>query len=137
MLIDADGPRARQLGDLRLERGRTVSGRVLDPSGKPVAGVELSCKWSEEEPRTFTNPCSGQSGTASRHDGTRLASGTVVAKTAREERYATIRPDGTWSITLLPAPGTVEISGWKGEARAFEGGVSQTVLVDLVVEPER
>ena len=58
--ISVTGGQPNNVGDIRLSRGGTISGRLFDPSGKPVAGGRVQLDILEgDRPRTFRAKTSG------------------------------------------------------------------------------
>ncbi len=57
------GPRApapRKLGAVRLDRGRTLTGRVETPEGWDLAGVTVRCRWPGAQSQRAPSACHGE-----------------------------------------------------------------------------
>ncbi len=60
LTLDPRAPASRMLGAVRLDRGRTLTGRVDTPEGWDLAGVTVRCRWPGAETHRDPSACHGE-----------------------------------------------------------------------------
>lgn len=60
LTLDPRAPASRKLGAVRLERGRTLTGRVETPEGWALAGVTVRCRWPGATTHRDPSACQGE-----------------------------------------------------------------------------
>jgi hypothetical protein len=114
VVATVEGGENADLGTITVEKGRSVSGRVLDPSGAPVAGAEVAC------------------GALLSGDGSKL----YIPTESVGAESGTTGEDGRFVLTGFPKGPLTIVAGKEGVGRSSSialprGGESLTV--DLVL----
>jgi protocatechuate 3,4-dioxygenase beta subunit len=60
LTLDSRVPASRKLGAVRLEKGRTLTGRVETPEGWDLAGVTVRCRWPGAPAHRTPSACQGE-----------------------------------------------------------------------------
>jgi hypothetical protein len=60
LTLDPRAPASRKLGAVRLDTGRTLTGRVETPEGWDLAGVTVRCRWPGAQAHRDPSACHGE-----------------------------------------------------------------------------
>jgi protocatechuate 3,4-dioxygenase beta subunit len=126
----ADGE-SKDVGDIRLAAGATLSGRVTDDTGKPVEDATISLKDSRGRPVfSFSLATSGSDG---RYDVHGLAAGTYTVRfeakgLAPDERPVTVGASGGTMDGVLSRGGTLVVTVEDGAGLPLAG--AKVTLLD-------
>ncbi len=90
-------PASRKLGAVRLDKGRTLTGRVETPEGWDLAGVTVRCRWPGAPAHQSPSACQGET----------LPDGSLYLAHVPAEPVLLELDHPDWPLTRLLVPGDV------------------------------